>query len=221
LTANIYDNISGEVVGVVEPVRLVGPRTLPRPALFLSARRFTSSQRDIVIRAGAESASLAPLVRSVVASLDRTLPVYMIAEMHDLVDAALARDRSVTIVMAAFGTAAWLLAAIGVFGLCSADVSLRRREIGVRMALGSTAAGLIVMLLGRALRRVSVGIAVGAVLALATGRAMSAILFGVSPFDPVSFAVIVVVALTIAAAATVLPGVRALRRQPLSVLREN
>jgi ABC-type antimicrobial peptide transport system permease subunit len=89
------------------------------------------------------------------------------------------------------------------------------------MALGSTAAGLIVMLLGRALRRVSVGIAVGAVLALATGRAMSAILFGVSPFDPVSFAVIVVVALTIAAAATVLPGVRALRRQPLSVLREN
>jgi hypothetical protein len=161
LTAKIDANISGEIAGVVEPVRLFSPRTPPRPALYLSARRFTSLQRDIVVRAAAEPESLAWSLRSAVVSLDRTLPIYMIVEMRDLVGAALAQDRFVTIVLSAFAAAALLLAAVGVFGLCSADVSLRRREIGVRMALGSSVAGLLVLLLARALARVSVGIAAG------------------------------------------------------------
>jgi len=112
-----------------------------------------------------------------------------------------------------------VLAAVGVYGVLSADVARRRKEIGIRLALGANTGAVTAMVLRRALAPAVAGVTLGVVVALITSRALSALVFGIGTSDVGSFVVVVVVLLTVATVATLLPAVRATRVSPLEAIR--
>lgn len=220
LTLAMYGTLTVEVIGVVEDVHLMDARTPARPSLYLSAGRFAGPVRDVVIRTGTDPASAIPVLRSELARLDRSLPLYAMTTMTELADRTLAAERGAMYLLIAFALSALLLAGVGVFGLVTADVTRRRREIGIRLALGAGGAGVVLLLLRGSLVRAVTGICIGTTLAVPIARMMGTILFGVGPADPTSLLTVAGAALTLATAATLAPALRAVHRSPLSALRE-
>jgi putative ABC transport system permease protein len=221
LAMTMYDHITPEVIGVVGDVHLMDPRTTPRPTAYLSATRFTDPRRDLMIRTDLDPAAVLPSLRAAVAEVAPGLPLYQITSLPRLIDRALAPDRFTTILLAAFSGVALALAAIGVFGIFSADVTRRRKEIGLRLALGGTGTNVVALLLGRALKRAAVGLGSGIVLAALAARSMASILFGVGASDPVTLIGVAAGVAAIAACATLIPAAQALRASPLRALRED
>jgi putative ABC transport system permease protein len=111
------------------------------------------------------------------------------------------------------------LAAIGIYGVVACVVTRRRREVGIRMALGASVRDVRRLILGQTLRPVAAGIAIGLAIATGVGRVLQSILFGVSPFDPVAYLIAPLVMIAVAALATWLPTRQALRADPLTTLR--
>ena len=140
--------------------------------------------------------------------------------LPQLVDKSLAADRLTMLLLAGFAVVALLLAGVGVFGVFAGDVTRRRKEIGVRLALGARESQVLSMLLGAALRRAVLGVAAGSLLAAVLGRAMQSLLFAVSATDPISFASVAATVTGVALTATLIPTWQALRRYPLRSLRE-
>jgi ABC-type antimicrobial peptide transport system permease subunit len=140
--------------------------------------------------------------------------------LPDLVAASLARDRFTALLLSGFAGLAVLLSAVGVFGVISTETARRRKEIGIRMAVGAAPARLVWMLLGQALARASAGVAAGTALALSLAQLMKSLLFGVSPGDPASFLAVAAVVVVVVAVATLVPAIRGIRASPLAALRE-
>jgi putative ABC transport system permease protein len=136
------------------------------------------------------------------------------------VDTALASERFTMCVLIAFAISALFLAAIGVFGVFVGDVRRRRREIGIRLALGASESRIIRMLLRRSLQSAAAGIAAGIGLATVLARMMTQLLFGVGPTDPLSLASVASLVLAVSVVATLLPALRAIRQTALAALRE-
>lgn len=221
LAMSMYDDITPEVIGVVGNVHLMDPRTAPRPTAYLSATRFTDQRRDLMVRTDLDPDAVLPSLRAAVADIAPGLPLYQVTSLPRLIDRALAPDRFTTILLAAFSGVALALAAIGVFGIFSSDVTRRRKEIGLRMALGGTGANVVALLLGRALKRAAAGLGCGVVLAAVAARSMSSLLFGVGSSDPVTLFGVAAAVAAIAACATLIPTAQALRASPLRALRED
>ena len=221
LSVAMYNGITPEIIGVVAEAHLMDSRTPARPAVYLSAARFPSTVRDLVVRVDTAPESIVPALRAVVAGIDASLPLYSVTTMPRLVDASLASDRFTTLLLGVFGCVSLLLAGIGIFGVLADDVTRRRKEIGIRLALGARGSRVVLLILARALRRAAVGIAIGAALAFLFARGMETLLFGVTPSDPASFGVVAGLVLAIALVATVIPATHAVRRSPISALRES
>jgi len=220
LSVAMFNGITPEIVGVVGQVHLMDARTPPGPVVYLSASRFPDTVRDLVVRADAEPESIAPALRSAVTAIDASLPLYSVTTLPSLVETSLASDRFATLLLSAFGIAAMALAGVGVFSVFAEDVSRRRRELGIRLALGARRSQVVLQVAARAMRRAAAGVAIGAAAALVFARAMSALLFGVTPSDPVSFATVAAAVVAVALVATLIPAIQAIRRAPLSALRE-
>jgi putative ABC transport system permease protein len=146
--------------------------------------------------------------------------VFSIASLDEQIGDAFAENRLRTIVLVVFASAALALACLGLYGTLSYVVSLRRREVGLRVALGATSSTIVSQFLTQALRVVGVSCAIGLVLSLAFGRALSGLLFGVKPSDPLTLAGVVVLVVGVAALAASLPSLRASRTDPMEALRE-
>jgi predicted permease len=220
LTMKAYGDLTVEVAGVVEDVQLRAPRLPPRPSVYLSAAQFPDTVRDVVVRTSSAPEAIVPSLQMLIASMDAGVPLYDTATLTFLVSQSLGRDRLTTILLGLFAASALMLAGIGVFGVCTGDVTQRRREIGIRLALGASGTRIACQLLLRMLARCMLGVAAGIGLGLALGRGMSSLLFGVTPFDPLSFTAIGVLVLALAMVATLVPAIRALRAEPLAALRE-
>jgi predicted permease len=216
---DVFGGTRARVIGVVGDVHLADPRTAVRPTAYLSTRRFPSSERDIVVRGSGDAAAMLNTLRAAVASVDATLPLSSATSLGASVGETLAQDRVTTVLLGAFAGLALVLAAIGVYGVLAGDVSRRRKEIGIRLALGAHPMRVIALILGRALRPAAVGTTIGLVVALALTRMMSALVFGVGTRDPMSFGVVTLVLLAVAAVATLIPAVRATRVSPVEVTR--
>jgi len=137
-----------------------------------------------------------------------------------LVAASLARDRLTALLLSGFAGLAVLLSAAGVFGVISTETARRRKEIGIRLAVGAAPSRVVRMLLGRALSRAAAGVAGGMAIALLFAHLMKSLLFGVAPHDPASFLTIAIVVVAVVVIATLVPAVQAIRSSPLDVLRE-
>ena len=135
------------------------------------------------------------------------------------IDEAYAQNRLRTIVLTLFAATALLLTCLGVYGTLNYVVSLRRREAGLRVALGASRLGILRQFVGYALRVVCVATAIGFLLSLAFARALSGMLFGTSPLDPVTLSSVVMLVLAVGSLAALIPAARAAMAEPAQVLR--
>jgi len=159
------------VVGVAGDVRYEDVESEPKPAIFFPVAQMNRSRGMLFVRTAGDPASLANAVRNVVRAVDRDHTVSDVQTLRHRMFEATARDRFATQVLSAFAVTALVLAAIGIYGVLSLAVAQRRRELGIRMALGAERSGVLVMILGQAMSIAAAGGCIGAVGALFAGRA--------------------------------------------------
>jgi predicted permease len=209
------------VVGVVGDVASSAV-TEDLPQMFVPLRQSRSPHVIILVRseAGADPATLAGPVREAVRSVDPGLPIPRLVPARSLVARATQGQRTNGQVTGALGLLILLLSAMGVHGVVALAVTQRTREIGLRIALGATRAGVIRGVLGDALRMAGPGLLAGALLAAGTAAALRSMLLGLSPVDPISFLSTGALLLFVVLAASLAPALRASGIQPMEALRK-
>jgi len=206
------------IVGVVGNVRHHGLDTEVRPELWVPYSQAPVNGMVLVARTSVNPESLIPSVRRTVHALDRDLPVTP-STLDAVVTASVAGPRSRTALLSAFAAVALILATVGIAGVVAYTVSRMMRDIGVRLALGADRRDILRLVLRQALEPTIAGLAIGVGAALLATRALSTLLFGIAPSDPVTFISVAAGLLAIAAGASLVPAVRAMRVDPVSVLR--
>jgi putative ABC transport system permease protein len=207
-----------EVVGVARRTRYRELRE-PRATVYLPAAQFMFGPGTIVLRTTSPTDAVAALVRNRIRSVDPAVAVMRIAPFAELLRGPLARPRFNAFLIGAFGVAAWLLAAIGLYALMGASVRQRYTEIGIRVALGATAADVRRLVVGEGLRLAALGAAVGLVGAAAASRLARALLFEVHWLDPASMVAAALLLVGASALASYLPARRATSVDPVVTLR--
>lgn len=210
--------VTGEVVGVVGDVRHGQLRAAADPEIYFPHAQVPLRSMAVTLRTAGEPLSLARTVSDAVHEIDPGIAVAQLRSMSDVVDASVATDRFMTRLLTAFSGIALLLAAIGIFGVISYGVAQRRREIGVRMAVGASQRQVLHLIVSGALRLAGGGILIGIAAAVLLARLMRSLLFGVQPFDLATFFSGGLVLLAVATAASVLPALTAARTPPAAVL---
>lgn len=208
-----------EVVGIVADVRYGAIETSVGPDVYLPLLQSTRTGGVIFVRSPASAESLVPTLRREVQALDPDLPLTDIKMMHERVGDATWRTRMSAVLLGVFSALALLLAALGVYGVMSQGVEQRTREIGVRMALGAARADILRLIITRVIVIALAGVAVGVILAVPAMRMLSALLYQVTPSDPIVFGTLASVLLAVAVLAGYLPARRATRVDPLTTLR--
>ena len=172
------------------------------------------------LRTEAAPSTLTAAVRDAIWRVDKDQPVSAVLTMDQQLSNSLTRRRFSVTLLSGFGAVAVSLAAIGLYGVLAFIVAQRRREIGVRMALGAQPRDVIADVLGQGLRLAGLGIIVGLGLALVATRLLNSLLFGTSPTDALTFAAVAALLVAIAACASLVPALRASRVDPLIALRD-
>jgi putative ABC transport system permease protein len=173
----------------------------------------------LVVRTSGEPSALAPAIRAIVSSMDRSVPVSQVQTMDEVVAQSTAAPRFYLLLLAAFAAVAVVLAAVGIYGVMSYTVSRRTNEIGIRMALGANPRDVRRLIVGQGMAVAVGGAVVGLAGALGLTRLMSSLLYGVGASDPATFVAVSLFLGAVALAATYLPARRATRIDPLSALR--
>ena len=181
--------------------------------------RFADRVMSLVVRASGDPTALAPAVRQAVWSVDKNQPIVRVATVDELLAATAAERRFALILFEAFALAALVLAAAGIYGVLSGSVAERTREIGVRSALGATRGGIVGLIVRQGLTLTGLGVVLGLAGAVAASQAIAAMLFGVSPLDPITYAGVVVLLGGVAVVACSVPAWRAARVDPVSTLK--
>jgi len=209
-----------EVVGVVEDVRHAGLSEEGPPVVYVHEEQIPRIQMTYVLATGSGSPlALVDDVRRVVGALDPDQAITEILPLEELLDEQMARPRFFTVLLGAFAVLAVTLAALGVYGVLSYFVRERAREMGLRMALGASAARVVRMVIGGGLRPVAVGLLVGLVVAAGLSRFIEGLLFGVSAADPITYLAVAGLLAAVGAAASLLPAWAATRVDPMESLR--
>ena len=162
---------------------------------------------------------MVPEVATIVRQFDSTIAVADVRPMTEVLSISVAERRFTMLLLSTFAGLALLLAAIGIYGVISYAVTQRTQEIGIRMALGAQRAAVLKMVVGQAMTLAGVGIVIGGAGAFALTRLIQKLLFGVQPSDPITFGGAALLLATVAAAASLVPGLRATRVDPVIALR--
>jgi predicted permease len=206
------------VVGVVSPVRDESVQNDPRPRIYLPYSLFPWPTPSVLVRASTDPTGLVPAIRAALRDMDPNVPMMDVATLPSITREAVAWPRFTMQVVSAFGLMAVILAAMGIYGVVSFGVLRRRREIGIRIALGAEPGSVVGLVLRHAVRLAGLGIALGVVLALAGTGFIESILYGIQPTDPLTFAALPVALGLIALLASWLPARRATRIDPRDAL---
>jgi predicted permease len=221
------ERLARQIVGVAGDVRFEGATDAPRPLVWVPVRQSPRSFGSVIIRSaarpdGAAAVSAAELLRAArreLASLDGGIALARVQTMEEVLAASIAPQRFNTMLFGSFAVLALLLAVIGLYGVLSYTVARETREIGVRMALGSSPAGVRALVLRRTLMLAGAGAVVGLGGAFAMTRALQSLLFQVQPNDPLTLAVVTAILLGVAACAGWIPARRATKVDPAMALR--
>jgi len=208
-----------EIVGVVANTKNQTAASSDEAIMFLAAAQSLQRFMDWAIEASVPLASLIEPVRAEVKALDPTIPAYDVMSLDDLIDLQMGGDTIMAKIMAALALVALILALGGVYGVMAYTVSQRTRELGIRMSMGAQRGNLMSMVMRQGTALALLGIVIGTGVALFVTRGLSRFLFGVSPFDPVTFASVAMVLFLAGSAATLLPARRATRVDPMEALR--
>lgn len=212
-----------EIVGVIEDERVAGPRTEAPPAFYTSLLQTppAGGVLTFMLRTSADPRAAAPGLRRVVRDIDPQLAVFDVATMDETLALAKQRERFVTALLGAFALMALVLAATGVYGVLSYSIARRRRELGIRKALGADRGRLRRMVLSQGAGLVAAGIAIGLVTARLGARLVESLLFGVESNSPLPYIAAAAALLFVALAASLLPAARASAVPPAHALRSD
>jgi predicted permease len=209
------------VVGVCGNVRHSGLEEPAQPGVYLPLSNHPPARIAFVLRTSVTPASLIPEVRNALHRLDAGLPLYGISTLEEQLDRSLTLRHLTSLLFGSFAAVALALAAAGVFGVVSYLVDRRIPELGLRSALGATAWDLLALVLGQGTRLAFLGSLLGLLAALAFGKLLEGLLFGVDARDPRAFAGSALFLLAITVGAVLLPAARAARVLPMQALRED
>jgi len=210
-----------EIVGVVQDARYNTLRDKDLRMMYFPYRQDVAHIYDmaLAVRTAGNSLGLPSRIRDELRSIDRSLPILKIDTMEEQLNDSLAQERLVAALSGFFGALAVLLACIGLYGVMSYTAVRRTNEIGIRLALGATRAGVRAMVLREVLLLVGIGIAIGVPATLAATHYISSLLFGVSAADPLTIVIAALLMTAVAALAGFLPALRASRVDPMVALR--
>ena len=209
-----------EVVGIVADIRHSGVSTPPDPCLFMPNDQQPFPFTAMVVRTLDKPAGLAQAIREQIHIVDADQGVSKIEEMQQMVSDSIARPRLEALVLTLFGAIALGLASIGLYGLTAFSVAERAREIGIRVALGASRAGVFRMILGDGLRLTLIGGIAGLVAIIGLTRFLRSLLFEIQPLDPATLVSVICVLTSVSLLACYLPARRATKADPAAVLRE-
>jgi len=212
--------LGGEIVGVVGDVKRRGLSDEVYPETYASYMQPTFSSFSVVVRSTADPATVMAAIRSQVRELDRDLPLTDLRQLAEVVSASVSRPRFYTMILGVFAAIALVLAAVGIYGVISYAVSMRTRELGIRIALGATGQQVSRLVLRQGVSLAFAGVVVGGVGAFWLSRLLTKLLFGVSASDPLTFFGVAALLTGIAALACYVPARRAARVDPVLAMRE-
>jgi putative ABC transport system permease protein len=220
LTLTFYPGITREVVGVVADMKLLGLDVRdPVAAVYVPLAQVPRPVLSLAVRTAVPPTEVATLLTAAVRAVDAEQPVLALQPMDSVVGESMAQQRFSMFLLTAFAVVALLLAAVGIYSVLAYTVRQRVREIGIRMALGASARGVLGSILVEGLRPTFLGIALGLAGAVAIGRALSTLLFGITPYDVVTFVSVAAGVVAVGIVASVLPAYRATRVDPMVALR--
>jgi putative ABC transport system permease protein len=230
LALSLYRQAEWDIVGVVDDMKQGGLQTAgfvqtadaAQPEMFSSYRQFGEMRLDsifLVARTAVDPSRLAPTVRAIVREQAPALVLDPVMTMEDRLMSSLARPRAYTLVLGAVAAFALAIAAVGLFGVISYSVAQRSREIGVRSALGAQAADILMLVLRSGMTITAAGLTAGLAAAALLSGALSTLLYGVRPFDPLTFTLVPAGLALVAALACLAPARRALRIDPIRAMR--
>jgi predicted permease len=204
------------IVGIVGDTKYQDLRREVHPTVFLP---ISDGGAHFELRTAGDPAALIPSIRRTAELVNKNLPVYHVQTQTHSIDDLLVQERLIARLSCLFGSLALLLACVGLYGLLSYEMARRRREIGIRMALGAEKRDVLKMVVGQGLRLALIGVTVGVAGALALTRFLSSLLYGVKPTDPLTFSAVSLVLIAVALLACYIPARRAAKVDPMVALR--
>jgi putative ABC transport system permease protein len=214
-----FERYWAEVVGVVEHVRYDDVRFDGRETIYIPHSEWGWADLNYVVRASVDLTTLIEPIRQVVRNADPDIPAATPVPFNSFVDEALAPTRFALVLIAVFSGVALVLSSVGLYGVVSYSVRQRTQELAVRMAFGAGRDGIIRMVLRQGLVLTGIGAGVGIAGSLLLSRAVSTLLFGITPVDPVTYGTLTVMLGVVAMGACVVPAVRATRVEPVEALK--
>ena len=208
-----------EIIGIVGDVRHTKLDQEAEPMSYWPIAQMPYSFMTFALRTRGDAAALTAAARNVVQTLDPQQPVGNVRTLESLVGSSIARQRFNTLLLAVFAILALLLSAVGIYGVTSYSVAQRTHEIGIRTALGATAADILRLVLKRGMMLILIGISAGLMAAFVLTRLIENLLFGVEATDPLTFVVISLILTGVALVACFVPARRATKVDPIVALR--
>ena len=211
--------VGGRIVGIAADVKSHGLDAAAPAQVYVPLAQVPIASTAVVMRTRTAPEQLLPAVRGAVAAADPNLPIARLETLEEHVSRSVAERRFYMLLLATFAAVALTLAAIGIFGVLSYLVSMRTREIGIRVALGASRTSVIGMVLRQAMLSAGLGVAIGLAAAFGLSRFLTAMLFELEATDPLTFVAVAVALLAVALVAAWLPARRAVRVEPTEALR--
>ena len=210
-----------EVIGVVADIRNTGLTAPAEAAIYTSFRQFPFFKAYLIVRPSSTPDAAVNAVRDAVRRLDPGLPLGTVQRYERVLNEATDGNRVIMLLMLAFSALALVLAVVGLYGILSYTVSMRRREIGIRLALGACARDVLAMVVGQGLVLGVVGVLLGLTIAVAMGQSLAGLLYAVTPLDGLTLGGVAVLVLTVILAAALAPARRAAATDPMRTLRQD
>jgi len=229
LTMTFYPGVAREIVGVVGDVKLDSlDETRPTETIYwpldqvfaTPSEPWRSFPMSLTVRTSIDPMSALSAVTAAVHQVDPETPVTEVLTMNALISNSLSPRRSNMLLLAAFAGLALLLTAVGIYSVLSYAVRRRVREIGIRMALGASHFDVLKMVVADGMKPILLGVGIGFAVALALGRVVASLIYGVRPTDPLTFAAVSSLLVAVGVLATIVPAYRATRVEPVRTLRD-
>ena len=229
LTMTFYPGVAREIIGVVGDVKLDSlNETRPTETIYWPldqifappSEPWRSFPMSLTVRTSIDPMSAVSAVTAAVHQVDPETPVTEVLTMNELISNSLSPQRSNMLLLAAFAGLALVLTAVGIYSVLSYAVRRRVREIGIRMALGASHSDVLRMVVADGLKPILLGVGIGFAVALALGRVVSSLIYGVRPTDPLTFVTVASLLIAVGVLATIVPAYRATRVEPVRTLRD-
>jgi putative ABC transport system permease protein len=217
---HIFNASPSRIAGIVGDAREAGPDREPVPTVYTCFSAPHPAPWHLVRTVG-DPATAVEVVRRTIHAIEPTRSVYEVAPLEQRMGDAYSQNRLRTWLLSLFAITALALVCAGVYGTLSYAVSLRRREVALRLALGALRRGVVQTLIGRSLRVVVAAAVVGVMLSFLFTRSLSTMLYGVTPADPATLSAVVLIVIIVALVAAVIPATRVAFMQPMRALRED